>query len=503
MKYDKVIEITIDKDDIMRKFESQVQLIRHKVLKEIIERTVKGEFETTRHKIPKAVLPGDKPITRCCVYKEREIVSERIDIAADPISIEKPIIEIIELACDECPIERFRVTEACRGCLAHRCMQVCPKDAIIVVKGKAFIDQDKCAECGRCRDACSYNAISDVMRPCKKSCKSKAIEIQKNKKVSINRQKCTSCGTCVYQCPFGAINDRSEVIPIVKALEASKVSEEMNIYAVIAPAISTQYNAAIGQIVNAIKKTGFKDVVEAALGADIVAYNEGLEFVERVGKNGEACMMTSCCPAFVEHVKKSFGDLSIHISTMVSPMIAVSRFIRKADPNSVIVFIGPCTAKKEEARYKDISDAVDYVMTFEELEAMLDAYGIVVDECEEVSLDNASHFGRVFARSGGVKEAVREVLKEEGMDNISFNPISCSGIEEINKALRMLKGGRNTFNFIEGMVCQGGCIGGAASLTHDLKDQKLVDKYADLAIDRNVKDAISLLDLNGIELHRH
>jgi [FeFe] hydrogenase (group B1/B3) len=341
------------------------------------------------------------------------------------------------------------------------------------------------------------------MRPCKKACKSKAIEIQENKKVAINRSKCTSCGACVYQCPFGAVNDRSEVVPIIKELEASKRNGEKNVYAVIAPAISTQYNASIGQVVNAIKKIGFKDVVEAALGADIVAYNEALEFVERVGKQGEACMMTSCCPAFVEHVKKSFSDLSVHISTMVSPMIAVARFIRKTDPNSVIVFIGPCTAKKEEARQKDVSDAVDYVMTFEELEAMLDAYGIEVDQCEDAAMESASHFGRSFARSGGVREAVEEVLKEEGIDNITFNPISCSGIDEIDKALRMLKGGRNTFNLIEGMACPGGCIGGAASLSHEPKDQKMVDKYAGLAIERNVKDAIRSLDLEGIELHMH
>lgn len=487
----------------MRKFESQVQLIRHKILKEIIERTVQGNFDTTRYKIPKAVLPGDKPITRCCVYKEREIVSERVDIAADLIAEDDPIIEIIELACDECPIERFRVTEACRGCLAHRCIQACPRNAIMVVQGRAFIDQEKCVECGRCAEACSYNAISDVMRPCKKSCKAKAIEIQENKKVAINRQLCTSCGACVYQCPFGAVNDRSEVVPIVKALESSKASGSKNVYAVIAPAISTQYNTSIGKVVSAIKKIGFKDVVEAALGADIVAYYEGLEFVERVGKNGEVCMMTSCCPAFVEHIMKSYNDLSIHISTTVSPMVAVSRLVRRTDPNSVIVFIGPCTAKKEEARKKDISDAVDYVMTFEELEAMLDAYGIVVDKCEEAPLDNASHFGRVFARSGGVKEAVEEVLKEEGIDNISFNPISCSGIDEIDKALLILKSGRNTFNFIEGMACPGGCIGGAASLTHEPKDQKLVDKYAGLALERNVKDSLRVLDLEGIELHRH
>lgn len=142
-------------------------------------------------------------------------------------------------------------------------------------------------------------------------------------------------------------------------------------------------------------------------------------------------------------------------------------------------------------------------MTFEELEAMIDAYGIVVEECENESLDNASHFGRVFARSGGVKEAVEEVLREKGIENISFNPISCSGFDEIDRALRMVKGKRNTFNFIEGMSCPGGCIGGAASLTHEPKDQKLVDKYAGMAIERNVKDAIRALDLDDVELHRH
>lgn len=487
----------------MRKFESQVQMIRHKVLKEVIERTVQGNFDTTRHRVPKAVLPGDKPMTRCCVYKEREIVSERVDVAADPIGQSDPIIEIIELACDECPIERFRVTEACRGCLAHRCMQACPRNAIMIVKGKAFIDQEKCVECGRCRDACSYNAISDVMRPCKKSCKAKAIEIQENKKVAINREKCTSCGACVYQCPFGAVNDRSEVVPVVKELEASKASAGRNVYALVAPAISTQYSAGIGKIISAIRKIGFKDVVEVALGADIVAYNEALEFVERVGKKGEACMMSSCCPAFVEHVKKSYGDLFIHVSTMVSPMVAVARYVRKSDPDSVLVFIGPCTAKKEEARQKDISDAVDYVMTFEELEAMFDAYNIVVDECEDESLESASHFGRGFARTGGVRQAVEEVLREEGIDNVTFNPISCSGIDEIDKAIRMLKSGRNTFNFIEGMACPNGCIGGPASLTHELKDQKLIDKYAELAKERNIKDAINDIDLDGIDLHRH
>lgn len=487
----------------MRKFESQVQLIKYKVLKEIIQRTVNGDFMESRHKLPKVILPGDKPLTRCCVYKEREIIAERIGLIADPVGEEAPVIEILEIACDECPAERFKVTEACRGCLAHRCIQVCPRNAIDIIDGKAEINQVKCVECGRCKEACPFNAISEVMRPCKKACGSKAIVVQENKKVAINREKCTSCGACVYQCPFGAITDRSEALPIVKALELSKKEKANNVYAVIAPAIAIQYNVKIGQIISAIKKMGFKDVIEAALGADIVAYNEALEFVERVGNNGEACMVTSCCPAFVEHVKKNHKGMEKYISSMVSPMIAISRFIRKTDSEAVIVFIGPCTAKKEEARNSDIKEAVDFVMTFEELEAMIDAYGIVVSECDNEVLQNASHFGRVFARSGGVKDAVVEVIKEENLQNIIFNPIVCSGIDEIDKALRLLKAGRNPFNFIEGMACKGGCINGAASLTHEQKDHKQVDQYAALAVERNVKDAIRVLDLKDVKLHRH
>lgn len=487
----------------MRKFESQVQLIKHDVLKEVIKRTRDGNFVETRHKMPKDLVPGPDPITRCCIYKEREIISDRIGAVADPIEENDAIIDILDIACDECPAEKFRVTEACRGCLAHRCMQVCPRNAISQIHGRAYIDKSKCVECGRCKDVCPFNAISDVMRPCKKACGSKAIEIRENNKVDINRDKCTSCGACVHKCPFGAVTDRSEVVPVVKALENYKKGEGKNIYAVIAPAIATQYNAQIGQIVNAIKKLGFKDVIEAALGADIVAHYEALEFVDRVGEKGEACMMTSCCPAFVTHVQKNYPELAKHISSMVSPMIAASRFIRKTDENAIIVFIGPCTAKKQEKRQADLVDATDHVITFEELEAMIDAYEINVAECENEVMDNASYFGRVFARTSGVKDAVVEVIKEENIEGLDFRPMVCSGIDEIDKALKLLKIGRLPANFIEGMACKGGCINGAASLTHEPKDQKLVDKYAGEALERNIKESLRVIDLTDVNLHRH
>ncbi|QVK17107.1 monomeric [FeFe] hydrogenase [Mycoplasmatota bacterium] len=485
----------------MRKYDSQVQMIRYEVIKEIAKRVINGNFDKTRYKIPKEIISGDKPISRCCVYKEREIISERINFAADDILQENNIIEIIDIACDECPAERYKVTEACRGCVAHKCIQACPVNAITLLNGKAIINNDKCISCGRCRKACPYNAISDVLRPCMKACASKAIDITQENKVSVNRDKCTSCGACVYQCPFGAVTDRSEIIPILNALEASKKDLGKNVYAVIAPSIASQYNIKINKIVNAIKKMGFKDVIEASLGADIVAYYEAQEFVESVVNNNQPCLMTSCCPSFVYHVKNNYPELAPYLSTMVSPMIAMSRLIRKTDSNAVIVFIGPCTSKKVEKREDDIKDATDYVMTFEELDALIDAYGITIQDCEDDKLDNASYFGRLFARTGGVKDAVEEVIKELDLTDIPFNPIVCNGINEIDKALKLLKLKKNKFNFIEGMACIGGCIGGAVCLTH--KENKLVDQYAKLAIEKKVSDSLRVLDLEKLQLHRN
>jgi [FeFe] hydrogenase (group B1/B3) len=484
----------------MRKYESQVQNIRYKVIHEIAKTVINQEFNQIRYKLPKMIIQGDTPSYRCCVYKEREIISERINLAVDEIGEKNQIIEIIDIACDECPTERYIITEACRGCMAHKCIQACPKDAIRLVHGKAMIDPTICVSCGKCKEACPYNAISDVLRPCKKACASKAIEIGKDQLVSINRDKCTNCGACVYNCPFGAVTDRSEIVPIIEALEQAKVNPNQPVYAVIAPSIASQYNEKIGKIVHAIKQMGFRDVIEAALGADLVAYYETEEFIERVIEGGEACLMTSCCPSFVEHLKRNQPHFAPYLSTMVSPMIAVSRLIKKIDSHATVVFIGPCTSKKREKNQEDLRDATDYVLTFEELDAIIDAYGINISQCEDTKLDNASQFGRLFARSGGVKAAITQVLKEKGMEDAEFRPIACNGIEEVDRALRLLKAGRNAFNFMEGMACVGGCIGGAVCLTH--KDNKKVDEYASLAKERHIKDALRIFEDYQLNLHR-
>ncbi|WP_129597445.1 4Fe-4S dicluster domain-containing protein [Anaerophilus nitritogenes] len=481
----------------MRKFENNVQMIKYKVLKEVSKFAMEGTLHENLENIPNIVLADPKTRNRCCIYKERAIVTERVKIGIGGDKNNPNIIEVLESACDECPIDRFTITEACRGCLAHRCSEACPVGAIFHVGQRAYINQEKCIECGRCRDACQYNAVSDVMRPCRGACPTKALSIDEDRKVVIDNDKCIQCGVCIIQCPFGALMDKSYVLEVIELLKNEK--EDTHVYAVVAPAIASQFTEVkIEQIITAIKKLGFYDVVEAALGADMVALHEAHEFKDTINEKG--FMTTSCCPAFVEYIKRQYPTLLDHVSSTVSPMIAISRYIKKTDPMAKVVFIGPCTAKKAEIQNENVKGSTDYVLTFEELCAMIDAADINVEECEEDQLNNASFFGRSFAKSGGVTQAVRHIIEEEGID-VDLTAVCCDGIKECDKALKLAKVGRLQGNFIEGMACIGGCIGGAASLHHGPKDKKAVDQYGEKALEKKAKDALKVLEMKDINLH--
>ncbi|SHK57451.1 4Fe-4S dicluster domain-containing protein [Paramaledivibacter caminithermalis] len=483
----------------MRKFENDVQVIKYEVLKEVAKLAMEGTLEEKYHTIPEKISPGPKPRTRCCVYKERAIIEERVKIARGGDKENKNNIEIISIACDECSINRYTVTEACRGCLAKWCHEACPVDAIYYVGHKAYINNNKCIECGRCKDVCPYNAISDVMRPCRKACEADALYIDNDKKAVIDNEKCVQCGACVYKCPFGAIMDKAYIVDVINLLKESK-SRDTNVYAVIAPAISSQFTyVKIGQLVKGIKLLGFHDVIEVALGADIVAHHETKEFAEEIEE--KKFITSSCCPAFVSYIEKKFPELGENISGTVSPMIAVSRLIKNMDKNAKVVFIGPCTAKKMEINRDDVKGSTDYVLTFEELTAMIDAAGIDLRECEEDPLDNASFFGRIFARTGGLTEAIKHVIEDEKID-VEFKPVICDGLAECSKALKIAKVNRLNGNFIEGMACTGGCIGGAASIHHGRKDRNEVDKYGKSAIEKNIKDSLRILDIDKLDLDR-
>ena len=465
----------------IRKFDTKVQYIKYKVLREVAKHAWKGDLVENITDIPKKIIPGKDPTMRCCVYKERAILAERVKIAMAGSKDNDNVIEVIDIACDECPAAGYEVTDSCRGCLAHRCEDVCKRGAISFDHNHvAHIDKSKCIECGLCSKVCPYSAIVNRKRPCQVACKVKAININENNAASIDNSKCISCGACVYQCPFGAISDKSYILKVIDLIKQSCNNKNYKLYAIVAPSISSQFvYAKLGQVITGLKEMGFHTVVEAALGADMVAMKEAKELSEK------EFVTSSCCPSFVAYIKSAFPELAENISQNLSPMAEIAKYIKQTDKNAKTVFIGPCTAKKAEAMQKSVKQYIDAVLTFEELQALFDSLDMDITSLKEGVLDNASYFGRIFARSGGLTDAVAQALKEQNINDFVLKAVSCDGIEACRAAL--LKKSKNVLdaNFIEGMVCIGGCIGGAGCLTHGEKNKAEVDKYGKEAFEKN------------------
>ena len=474
----------------MRKFDTQVQHLKYKVLREVARLAWNDELMEKVLDIPRQIVPGKSPTMRCCVYKERAILSERVKLAMGGDRSNPNVIEVIDIACDECPIGGYVVTDSCRGCLAHHCVDACKRGAISIdpKTHTSVIDKSKCVDCGMCAKVCPYTAIINHKRPCMNACKVKAISMNDDHAAAIDNDKCIACGACVYQCPFGAIMDKSFILDAIDIIKRSENNQKYKVFAVVAPAISSQFKyAKLGQVISGLKKLGFHTVVEAALGADMVADAESRELVEK------GFLTSSCCPGFVSYIEKNFPDMKQYVSHNPSPMAAISRYIKEHDAPCKIIFIGPCTAKKAEVQRESVKPYVDVALTFEELQALFDSKDIDITALDEDVLDNASFFGRIFARSGGLSDAVAQGLREHGETEFQLKAVPCDGIEACRAAL--MRKSKNVLdgNFIEGMACVGGCIGGAGCLTHGEKNKAEVDKYGREAYEKNISDAISVL----------
>ena len=470
----------------MRKFDTKVQHLKYKVLREVARYAWQDQLLEHVSDIPKQIVPGKEATMRCCVYKERAILSERIKMAMGGTRANPNVIEVIDIACDECPMSGYEITDCCRGCIAHRCEDVCPRGAISFDEHqKGHIDKSKCVNCGRCATVCPYSAILNRKRPCQNACKVKAISTDENGAALIDNSRCISCGACVYQCPFGAITDKSFILDVINLIKASETNPEAPVYAVVAPSISSQFvYAKLGQVVCGIRRLGFFQVVEAALGADLVADAESRELVEK------GFLTSSCCPAFVSFVRGQFPTMAEHISHNPSPAAAIGRYIKENRPGARVVFIGPCTAKKMEFQQEAVRPYIDAVITFEELQALFDSKDLDITTLPEEALDDASPYGRIFARSGGLSDAVKQGILEHGDTAFAYQPIPCDGIEACRVALLKASKGLLPGNFIEGMACVNGCIGGAGCLTHGDKNKMEVDKYGHSAEKKSITEAV-------------
>lgn len=478
--------------------DTNVIAIKHKVLAEVAKLAFAGELEEKRDHLPKEMIPGPIPQFRCCVYKEREIIRQRIRLAegkaVGPVD-DGNVIQIISSACEDCPISSYVVTDNCQNCLGKGCIAACKFGAISPGESRSKIDPAKCKECGLCAKACPYNAIAYLKRPCQNSCPVEAITYDEYGVSVIDEEKCIRCGACIHKCPFGAIGTKSSMVDVIDAIR-----EGRHVYAMAAPALEGQFGEGItmASMKAAAKAVGFTDFIEVGLGGDLTTSSEALEWQEAFEK-GEK-MTTSCCPAFVNMIRRHFPELQDHISTTVSPMCGVSRLVKSQDPEAVTVFIGPCVAKKSEVADQQIEGNADYALVFSEFSAMMRARDVELAPADE-DYQEASIYGKRYGNSGGVTASVLEYLKETG-NTSALSVCRANGAKECRKALLLMKSGRLKEEFIEGMACEGGCVGGPSSHESYTRAKKVRDGLIDQADKRGIAENLSRYDLDAFSMHR-
>lgn len=482
----------------MRYADANVIKIKHEVLEEVARLAFAGELEERKDEIPMKLTPGPTSKFRCCIYKEREIIRQRIRLVegkAPGLKDDGNIIQVVNSACEDCPISSYVVTENCQNCAGKACINACKFGAIEAGRHRSHIDASKCKECGKCAQACPYNAIAHLKRPCKFSCPVDAIYYDENGISVIDEKKCIRCGKCIHSCPFGAIGSKTFIVDVIKAIKSDK-----KVYAMLAPATEGQFGLDITMESwkNAMKEVGFTDMIEVGLGADLTAKYEAEEWLEAY-KDGKK-KVTSCCPAFVNMVRKHYPEVSDKISTTVSPMCAVSRMVKAKDPEAVTVFIGPCLAKKSEVVDQKIEGNADYVLTYSEIRAIMRAKGVELEPAEN-TYQESSVFGKRFGNSGGVTEAVVQSLKESG-NEVDIKVNRANGADECKKALLLMKVGRLSEDFIEGMACDGGCVGGPSSFKDQMMAKKTREALIKEADSRGINENLSNYDETAFSMHR-
>lgn len=499
--------------------------LKKEILVRIIKAFLSDNFEENTRLIPYDMRPKGMEVPyRCCIYKERAIIKDRtiaglgfpieeddetVSLATyaknamERTEISDKNLTVLQAACKGCATNRIYVTDLCQGCVARPCQTACKFGAVSIVNGRSVIDDSKCKKCKMCVAACPYNAIVKITVPCEDSCPVDAIKKDETGFASIDYDKCINCGKCTAACPFGAVHERSQIVDILKAIKSDK-----KVIAMIAPSIAGQFPGNIYQLKTAIIKSGFDDVYEVAQGADVTAHHEAAEFQEKLkainehdnewvnawvneggyGQNSsqseeteddkkvQKFMTTSCCAGYNQLVKKHLKEIKPYVSTAGTPLYYTAEIVKKECPDAITVFVSPCVAKRAEGFE---NPNVDYVMNYEELGALFVAKKIQINECEEAEYAvQSSKQARNFGISGGVAESVKKALRDEN----SIKPCIINGLNKEN--IKLLKkyatSGEceNNCNMIEVMCCEGGCIGGNATINNQRTAKKMIDTLA-------------------------
>ena len=421
--------------------------------------------------LTKELVPSDFYAGRYSLEKELAIAEKRVRLAVNKAG--KQIVNGITAACYSClaGVSKYFVTAICQNCTSQLCRNNCPKKSITIVDNRAFIDGQSCIGCGRCAQSCPYQAILPAVRPCVKACGVGAVKFDENDKIIIDEESCVSCGACLAVCPFGAIDDITQIVETIQAIR----TKDLPVIAMPAPALVGQFGpkATPDHLKAALFKSGFDEIVEVALGADMVAQEEMEEVIERYD---EKIMTNSCCPAYLMAIKKKLPKLVNAISHTKSPMRVTGQLVRdrNKDKKVITVFIGPCSAKKAELSW---GDEIDIVLTFEELAAIFKAMAIDPAKETAVAMQDATNIGRMFARSGGVVGAVAALLDLEKYPAKIVYPTTLKGSLSTlrSEAAKAVK--RDGFTIVEGMACDAGCISGPGTIVAVTTANRALEKY--------------------------
>ena len=460
--------------------------IRREVLIRLAQIFFEGRLEEQIDRIPLRMRPRSQASSRCCVYKDRAVLKYRCmaalgigaeeevdeltslreytELALERGDTKNPALTILTEACSACIKTHYQITNACQGCVSRSCMVNCPKDAVVFSEGKAHIVVEKCVNCGKCMQGCPYKAIIHIPIPCEEACPTGAISKDETGREQIDIEKCIFCGKCLHACPFGAIAERSQILSILQALTGDKHTT-----ALLAPAAIGQFPGSPEQLHGALLELGFDAVLEVAIGADLTTREEAQEFQERMA-DGQPFMTTSCCPAYIEAVRKFHPELEAYVSGTATPMQKSGKLAKEQEPGTNTVFIGPCLAKRKEAAD---DPCIDQVLTFEELGALFVAKGIDVAESEAVEFKNpASSAGRGFPMSGGVAGAVKSLLPDSfPLEVHHINGLDRRQVKQLSNQLCKRRPG----NLIEVMACEGGCVAGPGVVSPPRRTSKSVE----------------------------
>lgn len=447
-------------------------LLTHKqLLLHLSQLLATNQLEQEIDRIPLIMRPRKNENIRCCVHKDRAVLKYKImamlgfniNDESDELTSLSQYVEryysmsnssdkmmtVVDEACSACHTINYTVTNMCRACDSRSCQQSCPKDSIDFINGKASINHDTCVNCGLCMNNCAFHAIIYMPVPCEESCPVGAIQKTNEGIEIIDFDKCIYCGKCINACPFEAIVEKTELPKIFNNLQ----SEEKCI-ALIAPAIAGQFKASFGKIRQSIKALGFDQVIEVAEGAEMTIAHE-LEDLQ----NTDAFVTNSCCTAYNKLIELHVPELKNYQSKAKTPLQYIAEKIKNSQPNSRTVFIGPCISKRYEV-YHDKN--VDYMMSFEELGAVLIAQNIEVAHCQDEELNpKINNTLRQFAVSGGLTANIKAGLPK----TFDFKPVVFSGINLGHvKQIKKFISQSEAYNFMEVMSCEEGCIGGCNAI---------------------------------------